>query len=135
MCSRRQLLVRPFVLLAVMFILADCSSLPRTPYTAPDAASSTVLDLGGLRVYADEPASTFLKTNVSFRAGPLSYLALSGGGADGVYGLWVLKGWTAAGARPGLLAVSGGVRWGMIASFAFFGRAAFRPLPAGTTSG
>jgi hypothetical protein len=39
-----------------------------------DAESSTVLDLGELRRYADEPASNFLKTNVSFRAGPPSYM-------------------------------------------------------------
>ena len=49
MCSFRQLLVVPFAILAVMFILAGCSSLPRTPYAASDAASSTVLDLGELR--------------------------------------------------------------------------------------
>src|SRR5580704_16061169 len=82
----RQLPVRSLALLAVMFVLAGCSSLPRTPYTASEAASSKVLGLGELRVYADEPASTFLKTDVSYRAGPLSYLALSGGGADGAYG-------------------------------------------------
>jgi hypothetical protein len=82
-CSLRQLLVRPFALLVAMFILAGCSSLPRTAYTASDAASSTVLDLGELRRYADEPASTFLKADATSRTGPLSYLALSGGGADG----------------------------------------------------
>lgn len=107
-CSRfRQLLVRPFALLAVMFILAGCSSLPRTAYTASDAASSTVLDLSELRRYADEPASMFLKTNVNLRSGPLSYLALSGGGADGAYGAGVLNGWTAAGTRPQFSVVSG----------------------------
>jgi hypothetical protein len=100
MCSRRQSLVRPFAFLAAIFILAGCSSLPRTAYTASDAASSTVLDLGELRRYADEPASAFLETDVTSRAGPLSYLALSGGGADGAYGAGVLNGWTAAGARP-----------------------------------
>ena len=100
-CSRfRQLLVRPFAFLAVMFILAGCSSLPRTAYTASDTASSTVLDLSELRRYADEPASMFLKTNVNLRSGPLSYLALSGGGADGAYGAGVLNGWTAAGRVP-----------------------------------
>jgi hypothetical protein len=59
-----------------------------------------VLDLGELRRFADEPASTFLGTNVSSRAGPISYLALSGGGAGGAYGAGVLNGWTAAGTRP-----------------------------------
>jgi hypothetical protein len=118
---RRQLLVRPFVLLAVTFILAGCSSLPRAPYTASDAAASRVLDLDELRRYADEPASTFLKMDVSSRAGPLSYLALSGGGADGAYGAGVLNGWTAAGTRPKFSAVSGVSTGALIAPFAFLG--------------
>lgn len=45
-----------FVVIA-MTILAACSSLPRTPYTANDALSSRVLDLNDLRRYADEPVS------------------------------------------------------------------------------
>jgi predicted acylesterase/phospholipase RssA len=123
MCSRRRLVVRPFALPAVVLILAGCSSLPRTSYTASDAASSTVLDVSELRRYADEPASTFLKTNASFRAGPLSYLALSGGGADGAYGAGVLNGWSAAGTRPEFSAVSGVSTGALIAPFAFLGPA------------
>src|SRR5258706_1024192 len=135
MCSRRQLLVRPFVHLAVMFILAGCSSLPRTPYTAPDAASSTVLDFSELRSYADEPASKFLKTNVSSRTGPLSYLALSGGGADGAYGAGVLNGWSAAGTRPEFSVVSGVSTGALIAPFAFLGPAYDATLREVYTSG
>jgi predicted acylesterase/phospholipase RssA len=93
----RHLIDRLSCALAALLVLAGCSSLPRTRYTATDAASSRVLDLSQLRRYADEPASAFLKTDVSFRAGPLTYLALSGGGADGAYGPGVLNGWTAAG--------------------------------------
>lgn len=133
-CSFRQLLVRPFVL-AVMFVLAGCSSLPRTAYTASDAAASTVLDLGELRSYADEPASTFLKTNVNPRAGVLSYLALSGGGADGAYGAGVLNGWTAAGTRPEFSAVSGVSTGALIAPFAFLGPAYDATLRDVYTSG
>src|SRR6267154_2374755 len=107
MCSRRPWLIRPLAFLAAVFILAGCTSLPRTSYTASDAASSTVLDLGQLRRYADESASTFLKANVGARACSLSYLALSGGGADGAYGAGVLNGWTAAGTRPEFSVVSG----------------------------
>jgi predicted acylesterase/phospholipase RssA len=104
-------------------MLAGCSSLPRTSYTASDAASSTVLDLDQLRRYADEPASTFLKTNVSSQAGAVSYLALSGGGADGAYGAGVLNGWTAAGTRPEFSVVSGVSTGALIAPFAFLGPA------------
>jgi predicted acylesterase/phospholipase RssA len=123
MCSRRRLLVRPFALAALLLVLAGCSSLPRALYTTSDAASSRVLDVSELRRYADEPASTFLKTNVSFRAGPLSYLALSGGGADGAYGAGVLNGWSAAGTRPEFSAVSGVSTGALIAPFAFLGPA------------
>jgi predicted acylesterase/phospholipase RssA len=135
MCFLRKLPVVPFAILTVMVILAGCSSLPRTPYAASDAAASTVLDLGELRVYADEPASTFLKTNASFRAGPLSYLALSGGGADGAYGAGVLNGWTAAGTRPEFSVVSGVSTGALIAPFAFLGPAYDATLRDVYTSG
>jgi hypothetical protein len=135
MCSRRQLLVRPFAFLAAMFILAGCSSLPRTAYTASGAASSTVLDLSELRRYADEPASAYFKTDVNSRAGPLSYLALSGGGADGAYGAGVLNGWTAAGTRPRFSVVSGVSTGALIAPFAFLGPAYDATLRDVYTSG
>jgi hypothetical protein len=134
-CSFRQLLVRPFAPLAAMFILAGCSSLPRTPYTASDAAASSVLDLSELRTYADEPASTFVKADVSFRAGPLNYLAISGGGADGAYGAGVLNGWTAAGTRPKFAVVSGVSTGALIAPFAFLGPAYDATLRDVYTSG
>jgi predicted acylesterase/phospholipase RssA len=118
-----------------MPILAGCSSLPRTSYTASDAASSTVLDLDELRRYADEPASMFLKTNESPRSGPLSYLALSGGGADGAYGAGVLNGWTAAGTRPEFSVVSGVSTGALIAPFAFLGPAYDATLRDVYTSG
>ena len=133
--SFRRLAVRPFVILAIMFMFAGCSSLPRTSYTASDAAASTVLDFSELRRYADEPASTFPKTNVSSRPGPLSYLALSGGGADGAYGAGVLNGWTAAGTRPEFSVVSGVSTGALIAPFAFLGPAYDATLRDVYTSG
>src|SRR6266850_5110220 len=123
MGPHRRLLVRPFAYLAAVFMLAACSTLPRTSYTASDAASSTVLDLDQLRRYADEPASMFPRTNVGARTGALSYLALSGGGADGAYGAGVLNGWTAAGTRPEFSVVSGVSTGALIAPFAFLGPA------------
>ncbi|MGY3698398.1 putative patatin/cPLA2 family phospholipase [Bradyrhizobium sp. USDA 3240] len=113
--------IRQAVLLCGLAIaLAACSSLPRMPYTAADAANSRVLDLDGLRRYADEPASKFrLEKNT---VAPIkTYLALSGGGADGAYGVGVLNGWTAAGNRPSFSVVSGVSTGGLIAPFAFLG--------------
>jgi hypothetical protein len=135
MRASHQPLVALFAIVTAMFILAGCSSLPRTSYTASDAASSRVLNLGELRWYADEPASTFLRTNVSSRTGPLSYLALSGGGADGAYGAGVLNGWTAAGTRPEFSVVSGVSTGALIAPFAFLGPAYDATLRDVYTSG
>lgn len=102
------------------FALAACSSLPRTPYTAADAGSSRVLHLDGLRRYTDEPVANFHFEKDDFSS-TMTYLALSGGGADGAYGVGVLNGWTAAGARPTFSVVSGVSTGGLIAPFAFLG--------------
>ncbi|MGX1353282.1 putative patatin/cPLA2 family phospholipase [Bradyrhizobium elkanii] len=113
--------IRQAVLLCGLALaLSACSSLPRMPYTAADAANSRVLDLDGLRRYADEPASKF-KLEKSDLAPIKTYLALSGGGADGAYGVGVLNGWTAAGNRPAFSVVSGVSTGGLIAPFAFLG--------------
>ncbi len=132
---RRRFAFRSFTFLALVLSIAGCSSLPRTSYTVSDAASSTVLDLSELRRYADEPASSFLKADVRFRAGALSYLALSGGGADGAYGAGVLNGWSAAGTRPEFSVVSGVSTGALIAPFAFLGPAYDATLRDVYTSG
>lgn len=108
------------VVLAGSIALAACTSLPRTPYTAADAAAARVLDLDGLRRYTDDPAAKFgIETDL--RGGSRNYLALSGGGADGAYGVGVLNGWSAAGTRPAFSVVSGVSTGGLIAPFAFLG--------------
>jgi hypothetical protein len=100
--------------------LAACTSLPRTPYSAADASSSRVLDIDGLRRYADEPVTKF-RFEKDDLSSTKTYLALSGGGADGAYGVGVLNGWTAAGTRPTFSVVSGVSTGGLIAPFAFLG--------------
>ena len=87
-----------------------------------DAPSARVLDLTELRRYADEPASTFRQDrHQAVLRGPRTYLALSGGGADGAYGAGVLNGWTEAGTRPSFSIVSGVSTGALIAPFAFLG--------------
>lgn len=49
------------------------------------------------------------------------YLAVSGGGANGAYGVGVLMGWTAAGTRPEFAMVTGISTGALIAPFAFLG--------------
>lgn len=106
--------------LALSLALSACTSLSRTPYTAADAASSRVLDIEGLRRYTDEPVTKFSFEKEAGTASR-SYLALSGGGADGAYGVGVLNGWSAAGTRPAFSVVSGVSTGGLIAPFAFLG--------------
>lgn len=105
-------------MIVVCLVLGACATVPRIPYTEAEARSSTVLGLSGLRRYSDEPISKF---DVPVAAPVLSYLALSGGGADGAYGVGVLNGWTAAGSRPTFSIVSGVSTGGLIAPFAFLG--------------
>ncbi len=119
---RRQPSVSLLVVAALGFVVAGCASLPRTSYSLTDASSARVLDLTELRRYADEPAATFRQDRhqVVLR-GPRTYLALSGGGADGAYGAGVLSGWTEAGTRPSFSIVSGVSTGALIAPFAFLG--------------
>ncbi|MEH2501675.1 MULTISPECIES: patatin-like phospholipase family protein [unclassified Bradyrhizobium] len=99
---------------------AACTSVPRTPYSAADASSARVLDIDGLRRYTDEPVTKFRFEKDQFSS-TKTYLALSGGGADGAYGVGVLNGWAAAGTRPTFSVVSGVSTGGLIAPFAFLG--------------
>jgi predicted acylesterase/phospholipase RssA len=118
MCFR---LIRSVTLAcAAALMLASCTTLPRIPYTASDASASNVLDVDGLRRYADEPASKFL-ADKDDSATTRTYLALSGGGANGAYGAGILNGWTAAGSRPKFSIVSGVSTGAIIAPFAFLG--------------
>jgi predicted acylesterase/phospholipase RssA len=113
---------RPLVVslvIASSWLLAACASQPRVPYTATEAADARVLDLNDLRRYADEPAAAFKDDKII--SGPRTYLALSGGGADGAYGAGVLNGWTDAGTRPSFSIVSGVSTGALIAPFAFLG--------------
>jgi len=108
------------LVLSLGLALGACTSLPRTPYTAAEAQASRVLDIDGLRRYADEPVTKFSFEKDTSTA-TKTYLALSGGGADGAYGVGVLNGWTAARTRPTFSVVSGVSTGGLIAPFAFLG--------------
>jgi len=125
-----------FVIIAALAVLmAGCASLQRTPYGPADASSARVLDLKDLRLYADEPASTFKDDQPPAMHGLRTYLALSGGGADGAYGAGVLNGWTEAGTRPSFSIVSGVSTGALIAPFAFLGSDYDRTLRDLYTSG
>jgi len=119
-------------ILACGIALAACTSLPRIPYSATEASGARVLDLDGLRRYTDEPVSSLkMRTTEPM----VTYLALSGGGADGAYGVGVLNGWSATGTRPSFTVVSGVSTGGLIAPFAFLGSRYDETLKEVYTSG
>jgi patatin-like phospholipase len=107
-------------------VLAACSTVPRTPYTAAEQAAA-IPNMADVRVFADVSQSRFIKGLCPHffaapdRAAEPAYLALSGGGNGGAYGAGVLNGWTASGTRPEFVLVSGVSTGAMIAPFAFLG--------------
>ncbi|MBE7199037.1 MAG: patatin-like phospholipase family protein [Parafilimonas terrae] len=102
-----------------------CGSMPRTSYTAQQAAMASIPGVPGARVFADASVEAIgeLVAHPQRRAGGFSYLALSGGGGDGAYGAGVLNGWSQTGTRPEFTLVSGVSTGALIAPFAFLGSA------------
>lgn len=129
--------LRAAVALGLAMQMAACGSVPRTAYTAEQAAAATVPGIPGARVFADASVETIseLAANPQRRASGFTYLALSGGGGDGAYGAGVLNGWSASGARPEFTLVSGVSTGALIAPFAFLGPAYDSYLTEFYTSG
>ncbi len=115
-------LFAPIGLISCLALLASCGTLARTPYTAAEAARPEVLDVAALRYFADDPIQSLdaLRPRATVN-GEITYLALSGGGADGAFGAGFLAGLSDAGKRPEFSAVSGVSTGALIAPFAFLG--------------
>ncbi len=106
--------------------LTGCASVDtaRIPYTAEDASLAEIPGMPHVRFYADTKASVFDSFTGRSKAGgqaPINYLALSGGGADGAFGVGLLKGLTATGRRPDFTIVSGVSTGALMAPFVFLG--------------
>lgn len=103
---------------------------PAVPEALADATS--IPGIPNARVWGDEPPSY---TEAWLAAQPEeleqhyagimdtehTYLAVSGGGADGAFGAGLLVGWTQAGTRPEFTMVTGVSTGALIAPFAFLG--------------
>lgn len=126
----------PIGLVSCLVFLAACGTLSRMPYSAADAARPKVLDVADLRYFSDDPSQTLhaLRPRATVN-GEITYLALSGGGADGAFGAGFLAGLTDAGTRPEFSAVSGVSTGALIAPFAFLGPQYDQQLKAFYTSG
>jgi predicted acylesterase/phospholipase RssA len=136
--SPRSHRLRALVAALLLGPVAACSSLPRTPYTAAEAAVATVPGQEPtIRYWADAPAASFARVSAAATAQkePFTYLALSGGGGDGAYGAGVLNGWSESGRRPVFTLVSGVSTGALIAPFAFLGPAYDATLREIYTSG
>ena len=123
---------------AVAFSLAACASLPRNPVPLGLERDATVVGMGGetVRFWGDVPPPNvdamarekWAQVRASHRQLPkengrpvVSFLALSGGGADGAFGAGVLAGWTTRGNRPEFDLVTGVSTGALTAPFAFLG--------------
>lgn len=97
---------------------AEIPGMPGMRYVLPEEMQMMLRD-------GQESLTAELKTRADAGAtGPLpsvSFLAVSGGGANGAYSVGLLCGWTAAGDRPEFKLVTGISTGALIAPFAFLG--------------
>ncbi len=130
--SRRVAIV---ILGSVAMWAGGCTALPRNPVPRTMAHDVSVPGIPGVRFWGDAQTPEMLawaedlSTNEAaslLRSGQtrpetVSYLALSGGAADGAFGAGLLCGWTASGTRPEFKIVTGVSTGALIAPFAFVG--------------
>jgi hypothetical protein len=121
-----------------MSLAACASSLPRNPVPMGMESDAAVVGMGGetIRFWGDVPPPNvdamakekWAQVRASHRVLPkeggrpvVSFLAISGGGADGAFGAGVLAGWTERGNRPEFDLVTGVSTGALTAPFAFLG--------------
>ena len=116
-------------LAALSLILGGCSTTtPRVPYTQAEAESADVPGMpSDVRFYADAPAFVFerfrqgVAAQAQARHEPVTFLALSSGGADGAFGAGFIRGLTETRQRPEFTIVSGISTGALMAPFVFLG--------------
>lgn len=128
---------RLLIAAAMMAAIVGCGTVAKR-HPVPEALedSANVLGIPDLRIWGDD-----IPPNLEVRLEELtddrqiqklypalygrshSYLAISGGGAEGAYGAGLLVGWTEAGDRPEFQMVTGVSTGSLIAPWAFLGPA------------
>ncbi len=140
--GRRLRLMLTVVAGGLCLLQAGCASRPRLPVPNELADKVEVKGVGRVRGWGDvaipdleKHAAYRLRQIRKSRPGFLkqrrrtvSYLALSGGGANGAFGAGLLNGWSATGKRPEFEIVSGVSTGALMAPFAFLGSDYDRPL-------
>lgn len=122
-----------FMGLAVLF-LAGCASTPeRNPLPLELTSQASIPGIPQARFWGDEwPKWSINKLETLTDADmqreylgiydvPHSYLAISGGGANGAFGAGLLSGWSDSGKRPEFTMVTGISTGALTAPFAFLG--------------
>ena len=126
----------PFFLIFLILVplFTGCATLPRNPVPKEKISKAEVVDLPGIRSWADEFSTEMQKDIINSVIQEIDYesknpdqpihtsaLALSGGGSYGAFGAGFLNGWTRAGTRPTFKLVTGISTGALIAPFAFLG--------------
>ncbi len=125
-----------WILLFILIIgLAGCATPKRNALPAQYVDKAEVVGIPGVRDWGYKDSDVFqqdlvksIKQQLQYnpkllmdKKEPVTILALSGGGANGAFGVGLLNGWTASGSRPQFLLVTGISTGALIAPFAFLG--------------
>ncbi|MHC4335832.1 MAG: patatin-like phospholipase family protein, partial [Planctomycetota bacterium] len=102
----------------MLLLVAGCS-LSRNPVPIAKMSEAEPAGLPGIRAWDISYRPDL--TEQSFESSDCSFLAISGGGANGAFGAGFLKGWTASGKRPNFRIVTGISTGALIAPLAFLG--------------
>jgi predicted patatin/cPLA2 family phospholipase len=114
--TRISALVVPAAL--ALLAVAGCS-LHRNPVPLSRITDAEIAGMPDIRSWDIDYQPSF--TPQSLHCSDCSFLAISGGGANGAFGAGVLCGWTQAGTRPKFKLVTGISTGALIAPFAFLG--------------
>lgn len=130
----RSLAMTRFLAMGLAVILAGCSSMPeRNPVPPELTAKAGIPGIPEARFWGDEwpkfsqerfdrfTDADFRKHFAAIYEKPHSYLAISGGGAQGAFGAGLLQGWSESGTRPEFTMVTGVSTGSLTAPFAFLG--------------
>ncbi len=129
--NSRSISKRPAVAIAVLLLLAGCTSLERNPVPIDAMSRAIIPGMPDVRDWGDQPSLYFQEDLIqsvrdeweatgSVGRG-MEALLLSGGGSNGAFGAGFLSGWTEAGTRPIFKIVTGVSTGALAAPFAFLG--------------
>lgn len=129
--SLRQKITLFLMLIVTSIVLSGCS-LPRHPVPLARISDGQLAGFSGVRYWDVQynPDVTIDSSNSS----DCSFLALSGGGANGAFGAGFLNGWTDSGTRPDFKIVTGISTGALIAPLAFLGSEYDKELAEGYTT-